>query len=286
MHDRYLILNYDIFGQRIDASPREIMRILTVRPTQVFLLICAVAFIVLDAFSLAGNVSVIEYLPIWLLAIAGHVLIYIALVLLLGALQNRFSLRRLYLPIMNLIAFLINSQLIMLHAQIYLEPLLASNPVVPTLRDFLQVVIFEALFFSFVFPAAIAELRKPDGGKPADPLPIQRKITIADQSFALEEVLCMRSKSHMVELVTQEGKTVLRARLADLVGQTEACDGVMAHRSYWVARHAIAHLDQSGPTDILEMTNGDKLTVARPRRQDVRNWMAVTRPELVDTTTS
>lgn len=286
MHDRYLILNYDIFGQRIDASPREIMRILTVRPTQVFLLICAVAFIVLDAFSLAENVSVFEYLPIWLLAVAGHVLIYTTLVLLLGALQNKFSLPRLYLPFLNLIAFLLNSQFIMLHAQIYLDPISTSNPVAPTLRDFLQVVILEALFFAFVSPAAIAELRKPDGTTPADPTPSQRKITIADQSFALEEVLCMRSQSHMVELVTQEGNTVLRARLADLVGQTETYDGVMAHRSYWVARHAIANLDQSGPTDILEMTNGDKLTVARPRRHDVRNWMAVTRPELVDTTTS
>ena len=108
-----------------------------------------------------------------------------------------------------------------------------------------------------------------------------RSISVAGEQFLVDSILTLRGQEHYVLITTEEGEHLLRARLGDLVSQTREDDGVLAHRSYWVGRQAIARLEVMSGSDVILTHSGEQLPVARPRKNEVRGWMAQHAPHAI-----
>jgi DNA-binding LytR/AlgR family response regulator len=77
-------------------------------------------------------------------------------------------------------------------------------------------------------------------------------------------VLYISAKDHHVEIVTETGRHVLRLRLADAIDEMEPVEGMCGHRSHWVARAAIAQVEQiNAHKTQVHVINGDTLPVSR-----------------------
>jgi DNA-binding LytR/AlgR family response regulator len=87
------------------------------------------------------------------------------------------------------------------------------------------------------------------------------------------QVLRLSARNHMVEVVTDLGKTELRLRLTDAVAEMEPVEGLMAHRSHWVAREAVETAYRADTQKVyVKLTNGDVVPISRTFRPD---WIEI-----------
>jgi DNA-binding LytR/AlgR family response regulator len=90
------------------------------------------------------------------------------------------------------------------------------------------------------------------------------------------DVLCLQMEDHYVRVHTALGDVMLHGRMADfeaeLVGRI---DGLKVHRSWWVARKAVASWSREDKTLTLTLSNGLAVPVARDRQADVKaaGWL-------------
>ena len=78
-------------------------------------------------------------------------------------------------------------------------------------------------------------------------------------------ILALEAQDHYVRVHTAAGQALVRIRLADAIGAL-AKEGVQPHRSWWVARSAVASLAREGDRTIAILTNGLRVPVSRRAR--------------------
>ncbi|WP_052261614.1 LytTR family DNA-binding domain-containing protein [Leisingera sp. ANG-M1] len=122
-------------------------------------------------------------------------------------------------------------------------------------------------------PAAVTEewIEDPvqDPSPAAEPASA-RPVVLGGKSFALEDLRYVKSEEHYLRVATQTGQQTLRGRLGDLIAQVPAGAGIQPHRSWWVARAAVAGLKRGSQSDVLLLEEGIRVPVARGRRAQVR----------------
>ncbi|MEC3859917.1 LytTR family DNA-binding domain-containing protein [Mesobacterium sp. TK19101] len=140
-------------------------------------------------------------------------------------------------------------------------------------RYSLLVIVFEAVIQTFVLPrvmdfapenTATTPLEPPRPATAPDPV-----FHWKDRAIATDRVLYLRSVEHYVEIVTDDGTDLVRARLADFLNQPAARHGVQTHRSYWVNAGAVTAIDRQNGNLVLTLSNGAEIPVSRNRRKDV-----------------
>jgi DNA-binding LytR/AlgR family response regulator len=84
-------------------------------------------------------------------------------------------------------------------------------------------------------------------------------------------------EDHYVRAHTGAGSTLLLMRLRDAVAELDAVDGRQVHRSWWVARNAVARAEPAGRGWKLTLRNGLVVPVPRERAGELRSagWLAV-----------
>lgn len=257
----------DIWFRRTDISFSELYGTMKQPLTLVFIALMTALYLIMDQTALLGPISIIHTILVWIGGLALQVALFSTVCLIYAYLQFRFSLGALYLPIANIIALTINYPASTLHLTYHSG---ISFFEVFNLQIMLSMVflalLFEALFFSFVFPL----LRSTYHG---DKKAASRLINVAGESIDIETIITLRGQEHYVLVTTENGTRKLRARLGDLISQTDEQDGVLAHRSYWVSRKAIKSIaHQENGTGYIEIKTGERLSIARPRQVQVQNW--------------
>ena len=86
-----------------------------------------------------------------------------------------------------------------------------------------------------------------------------RRLAEGDRS----RVLYLSSQGHFVEVVTDQGVTRLRMRLADAIDDMDGVPGYATHRSHWVAESAIARMSKTQGKLHLHLSNGETVPVSR-----------------------
>lgn len=88
-------------------------------------------------------------------------------------------------------------------------------------------------------------------------------------------ILCLEMEDHYVRVHTALGDAMIHMRMADAALELEGVEGMLVHRSYWVAREAIAGWSRDGKTLTLQLSNGKTVPVARDRQALVRaaGWL-------------
>jgi hypothetical protein len=115
------------------------------------------------------------------------------------------------------------------------------------------------------------------------PLPLRTKATAAKDLTASKDLsassaflrripanlgtellyLYIEVEDHYLRVHTPLGSDLLLFRLADAVAGLEPALGRQVHRSYWVARHAVASIERDGHRARLVLTTGAKIPVSR-----------------------
>ncbi len=89
------------------------------------------------------------------------------------------------------------------------------------------------------------------------------------------DLLCLRTEDHYLRIHTSAGQDLILFRLKDAVSELAGADGMQVHRSYWVARNAVANLERKGRKTTLTLSNGLRVPVSESFLPSVREagWL-------------
>ncbi|WP_375282349.1 LytTR family DNA-binding domain-containing protein [Pseudooctadecabacter sp.] len=132
----------------------------------------------------------------------------------------------------------------------------------------------EALFYFIIAEVfALIFLRHVRPGLEQDDPPAPRQILIGAEPVDFSSLRHIEAREHHVHVTLDQTSLTQRARLSDIVAQTEPEDGLQPHRSWWVAAHAARTLKRDGARHVLQLDDGTQIPVARTRLDEVRAWM-------------
>ena len=77
------------------------------------------------------------------------------------------------------------------------------------------------------------------------------------------ELLCLQMEDHYVRAHTARGSDLILTPLKDAIAELGAADGLQVHRSWWVAKGAVAEPVTSGRNLSLRLSNGLEVPVSR-----------------------
>ena len=77
------------------------------------------------------------------------------------------------------------------------------------------------------------------------------------------EVWAVEAEDHYLRLHTSRGQDLILMRLADAVAELEGIEGAQVHRSWWVARDAIADARRGDGRTTLTLKDGSEVPVSR-----------------------
>lgn len=88
-------------------------------------------------------------------------------------------------------------------------------------------------------------------------------------------LLCVKTEDHYLRIYTSGGEDLILMRLRDALGELEGLDGLQVHRSYWVARAAVAEVARDGRKTRLRLSNGLEVPVSESRLPGLREagWL-------------
>ncbi|WP_309644203.1 LytTR family DNA-binding domain-containing protein [Phenylobacterium sp.] len=85
------------------------------------------------------------------------------------------------------------------------------------------------------------------------------------------EVWAVESEDHYLRLHTSKGQDLILLRLADAVAELEGIEGTQVHRSWWVARDAIADAKRGDGRATLTLKDGSEVPVSRTYAKIIRD---------------
>jgi hypothetical protein len=77
------------------------------------------------------------------------------------------------------------------------------------------------------------------------------------------DLLCVATEDHYLRVTTTLGHDLILFRLSDAMAELDPALGQQVHRSYWVARRAVAGVERNGQRTALLLTNGATIPISR-----------------------
>jgi hypothetical protein len=89
------------------------------------------------------------------------------------------------------------------------------------------------------------------------------------------EVWAVEAEDHYLRLHTAKGQDLILMRLSDAVAELDGIEGAQVHRSWWVARDAIADARRGDGRATLTLKDGSQVPVSRTYARILRekNWI-------------
>lgn len=92
-----------------------------------------------------------------------------------------------------------------------------------------------------------------------------------------KEVLALKAEDHYLMVITTQGQGLIHYRLSDAVSELPANAGLRVHRSYWIARRAVARVESRRRVTRLHLSNGLSVPVSHVHKASVLEfWRAQT----------
>ena len=88
-------------------------------------------------------------------------------------------------------------------------------------------------------------------------------------------LLALKGEDHYVRAIGAHREELILQRLGDAIAELPAGTGLRVHRSWWVARAAVARVERDGRTARLILTNGTEAPVSRDNMARLREagWL-------------
>jgi hypothetical protein len=140
---------------------------------------------------------------------------------------------------------------------------------------YLQVLLIGFLingFFMLMFREPADPVAAPATTRNKAPPPVpQVPTSFADRlPPGFGPLLALNSEDHYVRAIGESREELILIRLRDAVAELANVDGLQVHRSWWVARAAIAATRREGRTATLTLTTGRDVPVSREAMAAVR----------------
>ncbi|MDP2259374.1 MAG: LytTR family DNA-binding domain-containing protein [Caulobacter sp.] len=84
------------------------------------------------------------------------------------------------------------------------------------------------------------------------------------------EIHAVEAQDHYLRLHTSKGQDLILMRLSDAVAELEGLEGAQVHRSWWVAREAVADARRGDGKATLTLTGGVQVPVSRAYARALR----------------
>jgi hypothetical protein len=84
------------------------------------------------------------------------------------------------------------------------------------------------------------------------------------------ELWAVEAEDHYLRLHTSKGQDLILLRLADAIAELEGIEGAQTHRSWWVARDAIAAAERGDGRAVLTLKDGTEVPVSRTYAKALR----------------
>lgn len=84
------------------------------------------------------------------------------------------------------------------------------------------------------------------------------------------KLIALEAEDHYLRVYTERGDALIHRRFGDALHQVAAIEGLRVHRSWWVARQAVARVVRDGDRLVLELQNGLRVPVSRTYALAVR----------------
>lgn len=124
-------------------------------------------------------------------------------------------------------------------------------------------------------PATATATRIPSGSAPdvpqhamQQPEPVRFMVHIP--AHLGRDLLAVEAVDHYLRIHTRVGETLIHMRMSDAIEELQGADGLQVHRSWWVARPAVAGQQRSGAKLSLVLANGIVVPVSRTFLMAVR----------------
>ena len=80
----------------------------------------------------------------------------------------------------------------------------------------------------------------------------------------------MEAEDHYLRLHTSLGQDLILLRLADAIAELEGLEGAQTHRSWWVAKTAVASAERGDGRATLTLKDGAEVPVSRGYARQLR----------------
>ena len=126
---------------------------------------------------------------------------------------------------------------------------------------------FEFVIAKWIFADHLRETRDASGDTKNEPV-----LVTSSGSIPLSSILYLEAREHYVDIVQVDQQITVRSTLSALTNQLPAEAGFRVHRSFWVAKSSLQHLQNASACKDIHVSGGRKIPVARSRQKDFRDW--------------
>ena len=89
------------------------------------------------------------------------------------------------------------------------------------------------------------------------------------------QLICLQMDDHYLNIMTDKGDHLLLMRFKDALTKLESYDGFQTHRSWWVAKDAVASSKKEGRKLILVMINGTEVPVSQTYLANTKSVLGI-----------
>jgi DNA-binding LytR/AlgR family response regulator len=83
------------------------------------------------------------------------------------------------------------------------------------------------------------------------------------RGLADAKLIALQAEDHYIRVITDRGDDLVLYRFGDALAEVSALQGLRVHRSYWIARDAIAAVEFAAKTYSVVLSNGRRVPVSR-----------------------
>ncbi|MGX9354474.1 LytTR family DNA-binding domain-containing protein [Roseobacteraceae bacterium S113] len=252
----------DVAGGPVQFTSRDLIAMMTSRNGLFFLFLAMMMMLLSDPPSLLAHLSWFEAAIVWVAALAMHLVSFFIVLNLLGTLQSRGTIGRIWTPMITLITI----TPVVSSAEMLVMALSGPEYQVVILRKiftyFLIVQIIELAFIRFVLPQPTRDV--PEEGQ---------FFRVGERRIPVRRLRYLEAQEHYVRVVLDEETFLQRARLGDIVAQLPDEAGMQPHRSWWVSAASGPRLVRKGAKSCILLRDTTEVPVARGRSCDVVAWL-------------
>jgi DNA-binding LytR/AlgR family response regulator len=123
----------------------------------------------------------------------------------------------------------------------------------------------------FCLWAAHARARRLERAAPAAPARPAKFLQRLPPKLRGAELWAVQAEDHYLRLHTSLGQDLLLMRLSDAVAELDGLEGARTHRSWWIARDAIADVRRADGRATLTLKDGTRAPVSRSHARALRD---------------
>lgn len=101
----------------------------------------------------------------------------------------------------------------------------------------------------------------------------RRQIELRDMSFQAIDILAITAQRNYVNITTRTESHLVAGPFSEVVAGVDSIEGFQIHRSCWIAQLGIQRIKRQDGKILVEIANGDVLTVSRPRTAPFKSWI-------------